>query len=69
MKQTKEMPKQGQFVAFWAVSSGELFSATLDWVGYIMRSYNSSEDEWEIEHGYSESFFKRVNADFLVKGE
>ena len=67
MKLVKEMPKNGQFVVFWAVSSGDIFSATIDFVGYIMRSYNASEDDWELEHGYSEEFFDKVNATYIVK--
>lgn len=69
MKVTKEMPKSGQFVAIWSVKSGEVFSATLDWVGFILRSYDGINDEWDCEHGYEESFFKSVSAQFFVKGE
>ena len=67
MKVTNEMPKEGQFAVVWCVTSGEIFSATIEVVGLVMRSYNSSDDEWEYEHGYSEEFFNKVKAQYITE--
>lgn len=56
-------PKEGQCVAIWNVR-GKLFSATCDWVGFVLRSYNAHEDCYETEHGMDERFFQSVNATF-----
>lgn len=59
-----EMPECGQFVAIWPVESGVMFSATILIKDGLMYAYNSFEDEWDYEHGFSKEFFESKSATF-----
>lgn len=49
--QTDQMPREGQFVAYWVI--GEvMFSMTFMWDDGELLAYDTFADDWVLEHGY-----------------
>lgn len=68
-----EMPKGKSFVAVWLVAPrNELFSASFHYMGDVgLYVYSEESDSFlgPSEHGFSESFLKRMGATFFVVNE
>lgn len=63
IKQVQRMPTEGNFIAVWRASSGEMFCQSFH-ADFL--AYNGFEDFFENEHGYNAAFFNRVGAEFYV---
>lgn len=62
MKQLKEMPEEGQFVAVWNFG-GELWASSFKVEDDVVYEYGAGEDEW-----FQTAFFEhQTNLTFFVK--
>lgn len=66
MKQQKEMPQSGQFVAAWVSPFGGCHSATIRITEGMMVAYDHFDDQWRADHTYTAAFFSAFNAIFFV---
>lgn len=66
MKQQKEMPKSGQFVAVWISPGGGTHSATLRIIQGVMVAYDHFDDSWRSDHTYTAEFFSAFGVYFFV---
>lgn len=70
MNESKNMPKDGQFVAIWEVGD-VVFSQTFLYVDSALMAYDFTCDDWDYEHGYDREFLesRKGITFFQVEGE
>lgn len=67
--QTDQMPRDGQFVAYWVYQQAP-FSMTFMWYDGVLLAYDTFADDWVFEHGFGDndsSFLPDAEEVFFVQ--
>lgn len=51
--QTDQMPRDGQFIAYWLIGEA-IFAKTFMWDDGTLLAYDTFSDDWIVDHGYCE---------------